>query len=260
MKDKIITKKGKYYLAGDYKEFDWLVWVAMFSLVLFVVVGVAAFFSPPMIGSAGDKYLKIDDADRDVVGYHVVGDVYVWESMASGGFHDTGDRMAVGVSKFVYDQLEEGNVISLSLDSEGNYQYGGDIYNSVDSFLTTDDLLDSTWVICVFLIIYVAMIWLLIVLGRSGAEVVTLSNVSIIKKIRTWRGMYSYLTCDEGLFRLKDEHVYVACDVGDMLYVGVDGNDLSEIKFYGMRENLKKINDKSFEISNMMDDMDGEAD
>lgn len=256
MKDKIIVKKGKNYLAGNYKEFDWLVRLAMITLALFVVIGVVAFFSPPIVGSAGDEYLKVNDAGWDSMSYYVVGKVYIWESMASGGFHDSGDQMTVGVSEFVYDQLEEGNVISLSLDSEGNYQYGGDIYNSVDLFLTTDDLLDSAWVICVFLMIYVAMIWLLVVLGRKGAEVITLSNAEIIKKIRTWRGMYSYLKCDEGLFRLKDEYVYTTCDVGDILYV--DGDDLSQPRLYGLKENLKKIKNRSTILSNMMDEMEEE--
>lgn len=253
MKDKIIVKKGKNYLAGNHGEFNWLVWLAVFTLILFVVTGVVAFFSSPIVESAEDEYLKVNDAGWDSMSYYVVGEVYIWESMASGGFHDSEDQITVSVSKFVYDQLEEGNVISLSVDSEGGYQYGGDIYNSVDSFPTTDDFLDSTWVICIFLMIYVAMIWLLVVLGRKGAEVITLSNAEIIKKIRTWRGMYSYLKCDEGLFRLKDECVYITCDIGDILYV--DGDDLSQPRLYGLKDNLKKINNASFMLNNMMDEM-----
>lgn len=261
MKDKIIVKKEKNYLAGNYKELDWLAWVATFTLALFVVIGVVAFFSPPIVGYAGDEYLKVNDAGWDSMSYYVVGEVYIRESIASGGFHNSGDQMTVGVSKFVYDQLEEGNVISLSIDSEGGYQYGGDIYNSVDSFPTIDDFLDSAWITCVFATIYIVIIWLLVVLGRKGAEVITLSNVEIIKKIRTWRGMYSYLKCDEGLFRLKDEYVYITCDVGDILYVDVygDGDDLSQPRFYGLKVNLKKINDASFILSDMMDDMGAEA-
>lgn len=249
MKDKIIVRKGKNYLESSYKEFNWLVRIGVIVLVFFVAVNVFAFLSPPTIGYAGDMYLKVDDAGRDSIGCYVVGDMYIWEAMVSGGFHDNGERMIVGVTEFVYDQLEEGNVISLSIDSGGDYQYGGDIYGSVDSFPTTDDLIDPLWEISILLIIYISAIWLIVLLTKRDAEVIVSSNVKIIKKIRTWYGMYSYLECDEGLFRLKDERVYIKYDVGDTISVP---------RLYALRENLKKIKNKSVELENLMDDMEKE--
>jgi len=253
-KDKIIVKKGKNYLASKYKDMDWLMWLATISVVFFVVVGVSAFISIPP-GSSEDKYLEIDDAYQDFSRYYVVGNVYVWEPMISGGFHYDGHQMTIQISEFVYDQLEEGNIISLSIDSNGDYQYSGDIYGSYSSFLSVDDFVYSIWVICVFLAIYVSIVWSMIWLGKKGAEVIVVSNAEIIKKIRTWYGMYSYLKCSEGLFRLKDEHTYITCDVGVLLYTD-ESDDPSHIRLYALRENLKKIKNKSVELGKVIGEME----
>jgi len=253
MKDKIIVKNGKNYLASNYKEFNLLILLGISAIVLLVMVGAIAFISP----FGGDEYLEVDDGYWDSMGYHVVGDVYVWESMASGGFQNTGDQTTIEVTKFVYDQLEEGNVIFLSLDSKGDYQYGGDIYRSVDSFLTTDDFLNDICLMYIFVLLYAMILFLMVVLGRKSAEVIILSEPEIIKKIRTWRGMYSYLKCDEGLFRLKDEYVYVTRDIGNLLHT--DGDNPLDLRFYALKANLKKINDASFIIGNMMKDIEAEV-
>ena len=256
MKDKIIVKNGKNYLASKCKTSNWLMIIWVSILVLFVMTGVIAFFS--QIEYAGDRYLEVDDGGWDSVNYYVIGDVYIWEPVASGGFHNNGHRMTVNVSKFVYDQLEEGNIILLSIDPEGRYQYGGDIYTSIDSFPTADDFLDSVWVICLYLIILSLLMWLMVVLEKKGGEVIVLSNAEIVKKIRTWYGMYSYLKCDEGLFRLKDERVYIECDVGDIIEVYADGDTISVPRLYALGENLKRIKNDHLELEVLMDDVEVE--
>lgn len=253
MKDKIIMKKGKYYLESRYRTTNGLVWVLVVAVAVAVILGVSISLSPPTTGSAGDKYLEVDDAGRDSVGYYVVGNVYVWESIISGGFHDTGDRMTVSITEFVYGQLEDGNVISLSIDSGGDYQYGGDIYGAVDLFPSIDDYMDSVLTTGLLVVVYVLIIGLFMVLGKRGTAVVVLSNAEIIKKIRTWYGMYSYLRCNEGLFRLKDENVYITCDVGDLLYMDEGDNT---VRLYALRENLREIKDKHLRLDDLMNDVE----
>jgi len=259
MKDKIIEKRGKKYLASKYNEYNWLIHFGWIMIVFMSVIMVRAWIDSP-VDSQDSYYLEINDAGEDVFGYYVVGDLYQLESFKNGGMHPIGKEASVPISEFVYRQIEEGNLISLVEDEDGNYQYVGDIYSSPSSkslpspFLTLDkgSMLVITLIFIVVLLLLI-MYWSVLD-ARSSSRIITIDDFNVCYKRDRWYGVYIYGRAKvDGsdsyeMIRIRDAWMFLNLDIenGDSMVKGGG-------RFYTVKSRFKKIKSIDNYIEKLMD-------
>lgn len=259
MKDRIIEKRGKKYLASKYNESIW-----SYSLILIAMVCISVsigmmWIEPAWVESMRteaqeDYYLKIDDAGGDVLGCYVVGDLYQWESLKNGGMHPTGEEgIIVSVSDFVYRQIEEGNLISLDEDEDGNYQYAGDIYSSSSVFYTVDDFREYSLGLIIVMGLFFGYVCITIFINRRSSRIIMIDDFNVCYKRVQWYGAYIY-----GRAKVDGSDSYEMIQIRDtwmFLNLDIDGDSVFKEggRFYTILSRVKKIKNIDNHIEKLME-------
>lgn len=259
MKDRIIEKKGKKYLASEYNSCNWLFHLGWIVMVLMSISMVEVWIDSPVDGQ-DSYYLEINDAGEDVFGYYVVGDLYRLESLKNGGMHPIGKEASVPISEFVYRQIEEGNLISLAGDENENYQYAGDIYSSPSStslpspFHTLDEG-GGLVIILVFCVVLIPLfMYCLVHDTRSSSRIITIDDFNVCYKRDRWYGVYNYGRAKvDGsdsyeMIRIRDAWMFLNLDIenGDSIVKGGG-------RFYTVKSRFKRIKSVDNHIEKLMD-------
>ena len=266
MKDKIIEKKGKKYLGSGYNRCNWFFYLMLIIISVMFISATMVWIDSP-VDSQDSYYLKINDAGEDVLGYYVVGDLYRLESFKNGGMHPTGEEgIVVSISDFVYRQIEEGNLISLVEDEDGNYRYNGGIYSSVSStrlpsaFYTKDDFnpgsnIVLTLILCV--VLGLGLTYHLVLDARLSSRIITIDGFNVCYKEDRWYGTYVYGRAKvDGsdsyeMIRIRDIWMFLNLDIdsGDSMYK--EGNH-----FYTLNWRFRRVKNVDEHVKKLMD---GEA-
>lgn len=261
MKDKIIVKKRKHYLASWYNRCNWSFHLMLIIIAVMFISATMVWIDSP-VDSQDSYYLKINDAGEDVLGYYVVGDLYRLESLKNGGMHPTGEeRIIVPISDFIYRQIEEGNLISLVEDGNGNYQYDGNIYPSISSMLPSPFYSEDDFPsIGIFLlpilgaVIGLGLIYYSILDARSSSRIITIDGFNSCYKEDRWYGTYVYGRAKvDGsdsyeMIRIKDGWMFLNLDIdgGDSMYK--EGN-----RFYTLKWRFRRVKNIDEHIEKLME-------
>lgn len=257
MKDRIIEKRGKKYLASVYNE---SIWFLCFILIVMacISVNVKMMWIEPMWNEPPgeeDYYLKIDDAGEDVLGYYVVGDLYQWESLKNGGMHPVGEEgIIVSVSDFVYREIEKGNFVSLDEDEDGNYQYAGDIYSSSSVFYAADNFRESSLGLIVVMGLFFGCACIIILTDRRSSRIITIDDFNACCKVNRWYGKYIY-----GRAKVDGSDIYEMIRINDVwmfLNLDIDGGDSmykEGNRFYTLNSRIRRVKNIDEYIEKLMD-------
>jgi len=252
MKDRIIEKRGKKYLVGGYNSYTWIpMLVVMIMTILVMAIG----WTDSPVDDQDSYYLKINDVEDGVLGYHAVGDLYQWESFENGGMHPTGEEgMVVTISDFVYREIERGNLISLVEDEDGNYQYAGDIYSSPSTFYNTDDFTrdNAPWAIILVMGFFI-LVFVYVPINRPR-RIITIDSFNVCYKENRWYGKYVY-----GRAKVNGSDTYEMIRIESIwMFLNLDidgGNSMFKEggRFYTTTSRLKIIKDIDNHIEKLMD-------
>lgn len=260
MKDRIIEKRGKKYLASKYNE---SIWFLCFTLIGMVCISVSVgmmWIEPAWLESMRteaqeDYYLKIDDAGEDVLGCYVMGDLYQWESLKNGGMHSTGEEgIIVSVSDFVYREIEEGNLISLNEDEDGNYQYAGDIYSSSSVFYSMDDFREYSLGPIILTGLFFWYVCITIFINRRFSRIIMIDDFDACYKENRWYGKYIY-----GRAKVDGSDIYEMIRIADgwmFLNLEIDSGDSIYKKgnrFYTLKSRFRRVKNIDEHIEKLMD-------
>ena len=253
MKDPIhVGRNGKKYLKSEY-DFDKFLF---YIVIIYVVLMISIMAVPWFVDPAGDDayYLRVKNAYQTDDGYVLFGSLYQLESIGEGGLHFTGDEnVTVPVTRFVYDEVNVGNMVSLDPDGEG-YSYGGSISESRSSvYFTKQDHIDTMNEVFLWLIFMVGVVLIYHVWTKGWSRIMKITNFKPLMMDIRWYGryLYGYANVDDSdnleLIKVSDTNLVME------QYQREEDEETPEMDFFTLRSRVTRFDDINEKIEKALD-------